>query len=187
MSAQNGDQAAAAFAFELGVLKRLDRTGWLHLGVRDPESVSEHSLRSAQLAALIAAEEDGDPARASYLATWHDSQETRVGDISHLGRRYIEAAPNEKITEDQVAGLPASMAETIRQAVAEFEAEETLEAKCAKDADRLECLIQALEYRAAGYGPIDSWLNSSRSRLHTGTAARIADAALEISPMDWRD
>jgi putative hydrolase of HD superfamily len=51
-----------AFAYEMGVLKRLRRAGWWRVGVRDPESVAEHSLRVAQLAALIASEEGGDPA-----------------------------------------------------------------------------------------------------------------------------
>ncbi|MFF1819282.1 HD family hydrolase [Kribbella sp. NPDC058245] len=85
---------AIAFAYELGVLKRLRRAGWWHVSVRDPESVAEHSLRVAQLAALIAAEEGGDPARAAYLGMWHDSQEARIGDIPHSARPYIEVASN---------------------------------------------------------------------------------------------
>lgn len=181
------DQATATFAFELGLLKRLDRAGWLHLGVRHPESVAEHSLRTAQLAGLIAAEEGADPARASYLATWHDSQETRVGDISHLGRRYVKAASNEAITEDQITGLPDAAAKSVREAVLEFEAQDTLEAHCAKDADRLDCFLQALEYRAAGYVHIEDWLRTSRNGLRTDTAARIADAAENLSPLAWRD
>ena len=52
-------------------------------GVRDPESVAEHSLRVAQLASLIAAIEGAEPGRAALLAVWHDSQETRTGDIPH--------------------------------------------------------------------------------------------------------
>jgi putative hydrolase of HD superfamily len=51
----------AAFGYELGVLKRIRRSGWWHAGVRDPESVAEHSMRVAQIAALIAAEEGADP------------------------------------------------------------------------------------------------------------------------------
>jgi putative hydrolase of HD superfamily len=60
------DQAAAAlaaFGYELGILKRIRRAGWWHAGVRDPESVAEHTMRVAQLAALLAAEEGADPAR----------------------------------------------------------------------------------------------------------------------------
>src|SRR5215470_11111644 len=111
----------SAFVFEMGVLKRLRRAGWWHVGVRDPESVAEHSLRVAQLAALIAAEEGGDPARAAYLGMWHDSQETRIGDIPHSARPYVEVAGNERITEDQIAGLPEKAAASIRDAVGEYE------------------------------------------------------------------
>ncbi len=140
-----------AFAYEMGVLKRLRRAGWWHVGVRDPESVAEHSLRVAQLAALIASEEGGDPARAAYLGMWHDSQETRIGDIPHSAKPYMDVASNERITEDQVAVLPEAAAKSIREAVTEYEAAETIEARCAKDADRLECLMQAVEYGEAGY------------------------------------
>src|SRR3954449_8173699 len=109
--------AIAAFAFEMGVLKRQRRSGWWHAGIRDPESVAEHSLRVAQLAALIASEEGGDPARAAYLGMWHDSQETRIGDIPHSARPYVEVASNERITDDQTAVLPDNAAKSIREAV----------------------------------------------------------------------
>jgi putative hydrolase of HD superfamily len=176
----------AAFAFEMGVLKRARRTGWWHAGVRDPESVAEHSLRTAQLAALIAAQEGADPARAAMLAIWHDSQETRTGDIPHTAKPYMSAVDNEAISADQVARLPEAAAKTVREAVAEYEAQSTAEARCARDADKLECLVQAVEYRAAGYGNVDGWIQSSRSSLRTTTAQRIAEAALGTSMLAWR-
>lgn len=184
------DQDAAgvvAFAFEMGVLKRLRRSGWWHVGVRDPESVAEHSLRVAQLAALIASVEGADPVRASYLGLWHDSQETRTGDIPHSARPYVTAVPNERISADQVAGMPDVAAKSILEAVIEYEAGETPEARCAKDADRLECLLQAVEYGEVGYTRIQGWIDSSRSRLTTEFALRLADAALSTSPLAWRD
>jgi len=176
-----------AFAYEMGVLKRLRRAGWWHVGVRDPESVAEHSLRVAQLAALIASEEGGDPARAAYLGMWHDSQETRIGDIPHSARPYVEVAGNERITADQTAALPDNAAKSIREAVLEYETEETIEARCAKDADRLECLMQAVEYRESGYQRVDGWIESSRARIQTDFGRRLADAALQVSPLSWRD
>ena len=190
MADDTTDQDASgviAFAYEMGVLKRLRRAGWWHAGVRDPESVSEHSLRVAQLAALIAAEEGGDPARAAYMGMWHDSQETRIGDIPHSARPYVDVASNERITEDQVAGLPDRAAKSIRDAVAEYEAVETIEALCAKDADKLECLMQAVEYREAGYTRIDGWIESSRAKIQTDFGKRLAEAALTVSPLAWRN
>ncbi len=178
--------AVANFAFELGVLKRMRRAGWWHLGVRDPESVAEHSLRVAQLASLIAAIEGAGPGRAALLAIWHDSQETRTGDIPHTARPYLDQRSPEVITADQTAALPDTARKTVQEAVVEYEAQQTPEARCAKDADKLECLIQAIEYQDAGYARAQGWIESSRAGLHTGTARRIADAALRTSPLAWR-
>ncbi|MGH3817436.1 MAG: HD domain-containing protein [Pseudonocardiaceae bacterium] len=180
------DLAVAHFAFELGVLKRIRRAGWWHAGVRDPESVAEHSLRVAQLASLIAAIEGAEPARAALLAVWHDSQETRTGDIPHTARPYLDQCSPEVITADQTAALPGTARTTVQDAVAEYEAQQTPEAHCAKDADKLECLIQAVEYRDAGYARVQGWIDSSRTSLRTSTARRIADAALHTSPLAWR-
>jgi putative hydrolase of HD superfamily len=177
----------AAFAYEMGVLKRLRRSGWWHAGIRDPESVAEHSLRVAQLAALIAAEEGGDPAHAAYLGLWHDSQETRIGDIPHSAKPYVTTQSNEAITADQVAGLPSRSAQSIVDAVAEYEAQGTIEAICAKDADKLECLIQAVEYGDVGAKKIQDWIDSSRAALKTEFAMRVADAALHTSTLAWRE
>jgi putative hydrolase of HD superfamily len=176
----------AEFAFELGVLKRIRRAGWWHGGVRDPESVAEHSLRVAQLASLIAAIEGAEPNRAALLAVWHDSQETRTGDIPHTARPYLDQRSPEVITADQTASLPETARKTVQEAVAEYEAQRTPEARCAKDADKLECLIQAIEYQDAGYARMQGWIDSACSGLHTGTARRIADAALRTSPLAWR-
>ncbi len=184
---ENKDAAGLAqFAFEMGVLKRLRRAGWWHAGVRDPESVAEHSLRVSQLAALIAAQEGADPARAALLAIWHDSQETRTGDLPHSAKPYVSGPDPQAITADQVACLPEAAAETVREAVAEYETRSTPEARCAHDADKLECLLQAIEYRAVGNSGVQGWIDSSRKGLVTPTAQRIADAALVTSPLAWR-
>jgi putative hydrolases of HD superfamily len=178
--------AVASFAFELGVLKRIRRAGWWHAGVRDPESVAEHSLRVAQLASLIATMEGAEPARAALLAIWHDSPETRTGDLPHTARPYVDQCSPEMITADQTAALPDTVRKTVQDAVAEYEAQQTPEAHCAKDADKLECLIQAIEYQNAGYTRVQGWIDSARTNLRTTTARHIADAALHTSPLAWR-
>lgn len=177
----------AAFGFELGILKRVRRAGWWHAGVRDPESVAEHSLRAAQLAGLLAAEEGADPARAAYLAIWHDSQETRTGDLPHTVRPYLTKPDPERITADQTAGLPAQAGDNVRAAVAEYEAAATPEARCARDADKLEMLFQAVEYRDIGVRRVPEWIDSALKGLTTTTARRVAEAAVELSPLAWRD
>jgi putative hydrolase of HD superfamily len=78
---------AADLIFELGTLKRAKRTGWWIAGVKDPESIAEHSFRTVIIGTMLAAMEGADPARVALLCALHDTQETRVGDIPHVGRR----------------------------------------------------------------------------------------------------
>ncbi|QRP49792.1 HD family hydrolase [Amycolatopsis sp. FDAARGOS 1241] len=178
--------ALAAFGYELGVLKRVRRTGWWQAGVRDPESVAEHSVRAAQLAAVLAAEEGASPERAAFLALWHDTQETRTGDLPHSAQPYLVKPDPGKITADQTAALPARSGSAVRSAVAEYEGRSTVEARCAKDADKLEMLLQALEYRAVGVSTVEEWISSARAGLVTDTARRVAEAAVALSPLAWR-
>ncbi|MFD8500694.1 HD family hydrolase [Amycolatopsis sp. NPDC059657] len=178
--------ALAAFGYELGILKRIRRAGWWQAGVRDPESVAEHSMRVAQLAGLLAAEEGADPARAAYLALWHDTQETRTGDLPHTARPYLTKPDPREITADQTAKLPERAKNSVREAVAEYEAAETPESRCARDADKLEMLLQAVEYRDIGVARVQEWINSALKGISTETGRRVAEVAVELSPMTWR-
>ncbi|WP_422756221.1 HD domain-containing protein [Micromonospora sp. WMMD708] len=184
----NDDHDAAGamrFIFEAGVLKRAARTGWWFVGVKDPESIADHSFRTALIGMVLAAMEGADPARVSMLCVLHDTQETRITDIPHIARRYLTAAPNATVTADQVAACPPAVADLINAAVAEYEAGETPEAIVARDADKLECLVQAVEYRHQGIGDVQRWIDSSRAALKTAGAHRLADAALSGEPLGW--
>src|SRR3954447_22423732 len=177
----------ASFGYELGLLKRVRRSGWWHAGVRDPESVGEHSLRTAQLAALIAAEEGASPERAAFLAVWHDTQEIRTGDLPLTAVDYLRKPEPREITADQTASLPDRSRSLVREAVDEYETRSSAEALCAKDADKLEMLLQAVEYRDVGVRRVDGWIDSARKDMKTETGQRIAEAAVNLSPLAWRD
>lgn len=180
-------RAACRFAFELGHLKRLPRAGWLVAGTAERiESVADHSHRVALLAFTIAAAENvPNPDRAATLGAFHDVHETRIGDIPHAYRPYITAAHPDRITLDQTEGMSPAVASAIRQVVAEFEGQETAEARAAHDADRLDCLFQALQYQAAGVTGLEAWVDSSSSGLRTDTARSMSQEALTIRPGEW--
>ncbi|MEV7243369.1 HD domain-containing protein [Streptomyces sp. NPDC093248] len=176
----------ANFLYEAGTLKHTARTGWWMAGVRTPETVAEHSWRTALIASIIARLEGADPAQAAYLAVWHDSQETRTGDVNHLGKKYVtgEADPRD-ITADQTAHFPEVLARAVRDLVAEYEAKETPEAVCARDADKLECMIQGIEYKAQGHENAQRWIDNSRGRIVTRSGQALADAVLSTGSLDW--
>ncbi len=171
--------------YEIGLLKRYKRTGRLVAGVRDPESVADYSFRTAIVASVITALEGGDPERAAFMSLFHDTQETRVTDIHHLARRYLTAASDEEVTADQVRGLPGPVAEMVSGAVGEHEEKTSLEAVCARDADKLECLIQAVEYHEQGHRNVQPWIDSSLAALRTPSAKRLADEALGTGSLEW--
>lgn len=184
MANDQQDIRAVDFLYEMGLLKRYKRTGWVVAGVAGPESIADHSHRTAIVAAVVAELEGADPERAAFLALFHDTQETRLTDIPYIGKRYLKASPNSEVTSDQVTGMPKGLAALIGRAEAEYEARESTEALCAKDADKLECLLQAVEYREQGTDT-QAWIDTSLSALKTEAAQRLAKLALERSPLAW--
>ncbi|MFC9295725.1 HD family hydrolase [Streptomyces sp. NPDC057011] len=180
-------EGTAGFLFELGVLKRERRSGWWHTGVRDPESIAEHSFRVAAIGAVLAMMEGADAARVTLMCVMHDTQETRIGDIPHIGRRYLKAAPNEEITADQLATAHPAVAAGIQAVVEDYENGTDPEVVIAHDADKLECLIQAVEYREQGNANVQNWIDSSLGSLKTTSAKALAEAALNMSSLTWRE
>ncbi|MFD0574106.1 HD family hydrolase [Kitasatospora gansuensis] len=175
-----------SYLFEAGALKRGKRSGWWIAGVKDPETIAEHSWRTAVVGAVLAMMEGADPARVALLCTFHDTQETRVGDIPWVGRRYITTASNEAVTADQVAEAHPAVAEGISAIVHDYENGDSLEVQVAHDADKLECMIQGLEYLQQGYPQAQEWVDSTRAKLKLPSAIQLADAAQTMSIAEWQ-
>ncbi|TQK51765.1 putative hydrolase of HD superfamily [Streptomyces sp. SLBN-118] len=186
--AEETDQAkgTAGFLMEMGMLKRAKRSGWWIAGVKDPETIAEHSFRTAVIGAVLALMEGADPAKVALLCTFHDTQETRVSDIPHIGRRYLDAASNEKVTADQVSAAYPAVREGIQRIVEEYENSSSLEVIVAHDADKLECLVQAVEYREQGHQNVQNWIDTSRNNLKTASAQALAEAALNMTSVEWQ-
>jgi putative hydrolase of HD superfamily len=176
----------ASYLLEVGNLKRIKRTGWHFTGVGNPESIADHSWRVAVIGMILAGLEGADPDRTAALAVLHDTAETRIGDIAHIGRRYLTAAPPEDIVADQIASMPEAVAAVIADRVGEFELNESREAMCAKDADKLDCLVQAVEYQHAGSDLVDTWIQTSMAALKTESARLIGEAVIKADPVAWQ-
>jgi 5'-deoxynucleotidase YfbR-like HD superfamily hydrolase len=177
----------ATFLHEMGMLKNLPRTGWLLLGIQNPESVAEHSFRVAMTGMMLAAMEGADVGRTVALCIYHDGHETRLGDVPSVGRAYVTTAAPEAVTAHQVAGMPDEVAKVVQDLTAEYEApaaERTAECLLARDADKIETLLQAVEYQAQGYdaGP---WRDTSLAALRTDAGKRLAQAIGAGDPRWW--
>ena len=176
----------AKYLYELGQLKRVRRSGWWIAGVENPESVAEHSFRMAVIASILAQFEGADPEKATFMALFHDISEARTNDLHRIARRYVDWENVEKkVIKDQSKRLPDEIAKRISSLLSEFEEEVSLGARVVRDADFLECLIQAREYQALGYKDVADWIKNAKAALATDSAKRIAVECLETEPKEW--
>lgn len=176
--------SAATFLHEMGMLKSVPRTGWLLLGITNPESVAEHSFRVAMVGMVLAALEGADVGRTVALGVFHDGHESRVGDIASVGRAYLKSSAPETVTAHQVAGMPDKAARVIMDLTAEYEAGETAESRLAHDADKIETLLTGTEYGAQGYDTA-TWRENSIAALRTDAGRQLAQAIGAGDPRWW--
>jgi len=176
----------AKFLFEMGQLKRVKRSGWWIAGVKDPESVAEHTFRTAVIAYLLARLEGVDTGKAVLMALFHDMPETRTNDAHRIVRRYAKwDEVDRKAVDEQSKRLPNEMATQMATLFEEFEKEASPEAKVVRDADLLECIVQAREYQALGYRDVVDWIFNAQRVLRTDSAKRIAAECIKTEPKEW--
>lgn len=173
-----------AFLHEAGHLKNLPRSGWLLLGIRQPESVAEHSFRVGLVGMALAVMEGADPGRTAALCLMHDVHETRIGDVPSVGRAYVTTAVPQAVTSHQTAGMPNELASMFQEVTAEYEDTATLESKVAHDADKIETLLQATEYATQGYQS-EPWQDTSIQALRTESAKLLAQAITTSDARGW--
>ena len=180
------ENCIAKFLYEVGQLKRVKRSGWWIAGVKDPESVAEHTFRAAVIAYVLARLEGVDTGKAVLMALFHDLPEARTNDAHRIVRRYADwRGVDQKAMTEQSKRLPDAVANEVISFFKEFEKEVSPEAKLARDADLLECLIQAREYQALGYQDVADWISNARTALMTESAKAIAVECLRTEPKEW--
>jgi putative hydrolases of HD superfamily len=174
----------AQFLFETGQLKNLPRAGWLLLGIPAPESVAEHSFRVTIVGMTLAAMVGADVGRTAALCVFHDAHETRIGDVPSVGRAYVSTAEPGAITAHQTSAMPHEAAKMFQELTAEYEANETTEARLAHDADKVETFLTAIEYQTRGHDT-GAWRDTSLAALRTDAGRELARAIGSADPRWW--
>ena len=165
-----------SFFIEIGRLKSVKRPGWVLRGVKDPESVADHAFRVFLLAWLLGREKRVNLKRLLKLALVHSLSAVYIDYISPYGKllevrnkkellkRYpalvVRAPVTEKgrivqrrfeeekrAIEKLLRGLPKEIKHEINSLWLEFQQKTSKEARLLKAVDRLENLVQALEYK----------------------------------------
>ncbi len=178
--------AAVDFFAEAGLLKKIKRSGWWVAGIKDPESVAEHSFRCAIIAYYIAHAEGVSPYRVVLMALFNDIHEARINDLHKMGHYYIDFKAAEKqVFKDQVACLDKGLKTEMRSFRDEYDGQETLESVIARDADILECLMQAKEYYDHGHLKAKKFFQKAPEHLKTKTAQKLWRKMKRWDSSEW--
>lgn len=169
---------------EAGLLKRVRRSGWWVVGIDDPETVAEHSFRTALIGYFLAKQEAVDAYKVLLMTLFNDLHEARINDLHKMGQRYIDFPSAErKVFKEQMQGLGKSIASELEISRFELDRQSSREAIVARDADILECLLQAKEYYEQGQRFAKNFFKKAPAKLKTGSAkllwARIEKTAID--------
>jgi putative hydrolase of HD superfamily len=172
--------------FEFGQLKRVKRSGWWIAGIKDSESVAEHISRACFIGYLLSKLENVDSEKIVSMIALHDLPESRINDQDKIEARYIDAKEGEKKAfEEQVENLPNNIKNEFLMLHKEFNENKTKEAIVAKDADYLECAVQAKEYLDIGYKKTEDWIDNVGKFLKTKSAKEIFALIKNSDSLEW--
>jgi len=149
-------QVIVDFGKTIGILKKTARKGWIsRVGVKNPESVADHSFRSAVLAMCLSDLKGLNTEKMVEMVLLHDVHEALIGDYDNFDKRNIGQAEFKKKEKEAIAHvfsiLPQSIVERYVHLAEEYRTGHTKEAKFAREIDQIEMVMQALEYEEEGY------------------------------------
>ncbi|MCB0062713.1 MAG: HD domain-containing protein [Caldilineaceae bacterium] len=159
------------FLQHIWYLKQLPRTGWLFAGVRQPESIADHSYATAWTALLLAEEINQDYAAQGLTAPLDCAQVMQIALVHDLAESVLTDLPKrsaELLGKEQKHRAEAEAIEVLLKPMPNGDAyiaswyayteSSTPEARLVRDADKLELLFQALRYAESGYQNLqDFW------------------------------
>ena len=171
--------------FEAGKLKRLPRTGWLLRGIPNPESIADHSFRTALITLFLADNLKNrgievDVEKAVKIALLHDLAEARITDVPLSAQHYIDKRKAEKKAVMEMLIKTPNPGEYFRL-WREYEEGLSPEGRLVKFADRLEMLIQACEYEEAGFRNLDEFWAALESLRNSEFYEHFKDLVEELA------
>jgi putative hydrolase of HD superfamily len=129
-----------------GMLKRIQRTGWIDAEVYQPESVADHSFRTAFLCMIYADIQGLDPLKLLRMALIHDIPEAIIGDLTPKQKTEKTKEDEEEAMLRILCLLPAPQRERYLAVWDEYQEGKTEEAKAVRQLEKIEMALQATEY-----------------------------------------
>jgi putative hydrolase of HD superfamily len=139
------------FIFIIGKMKKIKRKGWLIRGVKKPESLAAHSFRSAFMSWVLSRNKRMDREIVLVISFIHDLFAPLIGDITPYEKILEDAKDKKKLLENlpwigSSRGKKVLMLEQIEKEL-EYKTGVSKEARFVRQVDRIEGVIQAMEYQ----------------------------------------
>ncbi|KAF9626022.1 hypothetical protein IFM89_030690 [Coptis chinensis] len=169
-SKKSSSSSAIDFLTLCHSLKTTKRKGWINHGIKGPESIADHMYRMALMALIVGDLTGVDRERCIKIAIVHDIAEAIVGDITPR-----DGIPKEEKSRREQAALNEMCAvlggglraQEIQELWAEYENNSSLEANLVKDFDKVEMILQALEYEMEHGKVLDEFFLSTAGKFQT--------------------
>jgi putative hydrolase of HD superfamily len=134
------------FLISAGKLKTIPRTGWVDSGVDEPESVADHSYRTALTAMMLSDSMGLDTCKVMRMALLHDLAEAETGDITPMMKMSNHLELENEAMKTILGGLDEAQRVVYWEAWLEYQRNESPEAVLVHDADKIDMILQAYEY-----------------------------------------
>ena len=161
------------FLIEVGKLKKIKRKGWVLRGIKDPETIAAHTFRMVLMAWFLCRKKKLNVNKVLKMSLIHDLCEVYAGDTTPYDQilpqnrkkwkeilnkwRRFPKRQKEKLFLDKyrkenkalkklILKLPPSVKKEIKNLWDDYEKGLTREGRFVRQVDRVENLLQALEY-----------------------------------------
>lgn len=133
-----------------GQLKKIPRSGWVRVGIKSPESVADHTFRTAILCMIFSSLEGLDELKMLQMALIHDLSEAIIGDLTPSEKIKADKNDEENAMENLLAFLPKEILDKYLKIWHEYAVGKTDESKAVRQLEKLEMAMQAIEYEDDG-------------------------------------
>ncbi len=166
---QNKKEGIINFIRLIGRLKKIKRSGWIRkVGVKEPESVADHTFRTSILCMIMGDMKKLDTLKMLKMALIHDASESIIGDLTkdegdELQKKQLENDAMIRI----LSLLPKDIRKNYSVIWKDFQDKASVEAKIVREMDKLEMVFQALEYEEEGYNKekLSEFLDSAENSI----------------------
>ncbi|KAL3428470.1 hd family [Phlyctema vagabunda] len=180
-------------------LKTTKREGWRRFGIQSGESIADHMYRMSliTMCAPAALASKINIPHCTKMALIHDVAEALVGDITPVdGVDKPEKSRRESTTMDYFTGSGGLLGRVnggltgkeMKAIWQEYEDGKTLESKFVHDVDKIELILQMVEYERQAKGKLDlSEFKWVAGRIELAEVKAWADEVLEERKQFWKE